>query len=230
MEEFSGIKELEYLDGCLSGWHKAKAKEVIRLLEGRKLLDVGCGIGTFTKAFADSGFDVTGMDMSERCLNKARRINAAFFREDICSPDKLEKMHGRFDSVVALDVLEHIKDEHAALAGISNLLKPNGTFVLTVPAFSFLYSSYDKKIEHKRRYSAPGVRSLLGENGFRVEKVFYWNFPGIFGWLACKILNRNPVETTTNEKIDKFYRVWFKIEERVKPPFGLTIFAKARKI
>jgi hypothetical protein len=100
---------------------------------------------------------------------------------------------------------------------------------MTVPAFSFLYSKHDAKIGHYRRYSKSRVKNLLTKNGFKIEKIFYWNFPGIFGWFACKLLNKNPVESS-NQTVDKLYKIWFKIEGRIKPPIGLTIFVKARKI
>jgi SAM-dependent methyltransferase len=229
MKEFSGIDELECLEDCLSGWHKAKSREILKLLEGKSLLDIGCGIGTFTRVFVESGFSVTGIDMSERCLKAAKNIKADFLMEDICRPERLGKMHEHFDSIVATDVIEHIKDDSLAINNMNKLLKPGGVLVLTVLAFSFLYSSHDRKIGHERRHSAKHVRDLLEGNGFRVERLFYWNLPGIFGWLACKMLNKNPVGAA-NRRTDMFYSLWLRIESAVKPPAGITIFAKVRKV
>lgn len=228
-KEYVGIDELEHLEEGLPSWFNAKSKEVARLLEGRRLLDVGCGIGTFTRVFVREGFEVVGTDMSQECLDRAKGIKAKFFKEDICKLTNLRKFQNYFDSVVALDVIEHIRDDALAVKNIRSLLKMDGAFILTVPAYSFLYSEHDAKIGHHRRYSSNSIRKLLVDNGFKIERIFYWNLPGVFGWGACKAMKKNPAKTAS-KKIDGLYRVWFSLEGRIRFPIGLTIFVKARKI
>ncbi len=228
MKEFEGLDELKVLEDRLSGWFNAKSREVLRLAEGKKLLDIGCGIGTFSRILSGNGYEVTGIDVSEKCLTGTKGIRGRFVKEDITGLKKLKKSGGRFDCVIALDVLEHIEDEGAAVRNVRYLLKEGGVFVLTVPAFQFLYSSHDRKIGHKRRYRPGPLKGLLEKHGFRVERMFYWNLPGFFGWLGCKLLNKNPVGAA-NRRTDLLYRMWFSIESRIMIPVGLTLFVKARK-
>lgn len=229
MKEFGGLDELEVLEDRLSGWFNAKSEEVLKLAEGEKLLDIGCGIGTFSRILSEGGYKVTGIDVSEKCLMRTKDIRGRFIIEDITRLKKLKKSGGSFDCVIALDVLEHIDDEVALISNVRYLLKDKGVLVLTVPAFKFLYSSHDRKIGHKRRYRPGPLKDLLKSNGFRVEKIFYWNLPGLFGWLGCKLMKKNPVGAA-NKRTDFLYKIWFSLESRIRIPIGLTLFVKARKI
>jgi len=222
-------KELNRIESTLPAWADAKSKVVFSLLKGKSVLDIGCGIGTFSRRLSEKGFMVVGMDVSEKCLNKAREAcpdKIRFIHDDICRPRKLHRL--KFDSVLALDVLEHIRDDGKAIRNIRSLLKPKGTLVLTAPAFNFLFSKYDLMVGHEKRYSAHQLRKLLEENGFNVERLFYWNLLGFFGWLILlKILRRLPSAFDT--KTNTIYKYWFKIENKIKPPLGITIFIKATK-
>lgn len=80
-----------------------------------------------------------------------------------------------FDLICLFDVLEHIEDEKASLARIKSLLAPGGNFILTVPAYQFLFSTHDKLNHHHRRYHRAQLKALLVNSGFHVEKISYIN-------------------------------------------------------
>ena len=226
--DFTGIEELKYLEDLLPSWVEAKANEVISLLDGRNILDVGSGIGTFIKIFSEKGYTVTAIDMSQQCLDMAKKLdlkNVRLIKDDICNPKRLK---GKYDSVVALDILEHIKDERKALNQMKKFLKPSGSLIISVPAFPTLYSLHDKKIGHYRRYRKKRIVALLEKQGFKIEKTLYWNLPGFFGWLLTFKLLKKKLLGTFNPRMNLFYQYWFKLERKIRPPFGTTLILKMK--
>jgi SAM-dependent methyltransferase len=81
----------------------------------------------------------------------------------------------QFDLVCAFDLLEHLPEERPLLREIRRVLKANGFLFLTVPAFGFLWSEHDEALGHQRRYTAVDLRALLGESGFRIVRLSYYN-------------------------------------------------------
>jgi SAM-dependent methyltransferase len=80
-----------------------------------------------------------------------------------------------FDAVFAFDVLEHIQDEDAALEEVRRVLRPDGSFVLSVPAFPFLFGRQDVVCHHHRRYRRSRLVPLLQAHGFSVDHASYFN-------------------------------------------------------
>jgi len=80
-----------------------------------------------------------------------------------------------FDLVVALDVIEHITDDGAALSEYYRITKHNGILLLTVPAYSFLWGAHDEINDHKRRYVADELKNKVEKTGFTVGKLTYFN-------------------------------------------------------
>lgn len=89
----------------------------------------------------------------------------------------------RYDSVLYIDVLEHIADDNAELARASALLKPSGSLIVLAPAHQFLYSEFDKAIGHYRRYDATSLRAA-GPPGCRLDALYYLDSVGILASLA----------------------------------------------
>ncbi|MFH1107116.1 MAG: class I SAM-dependent methyltransferase [Candidatus Micrarchaeota archaeon] len=230
MSEYVGIDQLLRLEKDLKAWVRAKAGVTARLLEGKRVLDVGCGIGMFASEFGRRGFTVTGVDNSAKCIEIAReRYKGIEFIVD--DGHKLAKVGSvpPFDSAVLFDVLEHIEDQDLLLKNIAGRLKKGGVLVLSVPAFQALYSRHDKNIGHFRRYSKKSLRAILERNGFRVERIFYWNFIGMIGWLlVSRIFGRDPTEIA-NPLVNKAYASLLRIESAVTSPLGLSLIVKARK-
>lgn len=230
MKNFTGIKQLSSIEEDFTAFVEAKEKQVLNLIEGKKVLDIGCGIGTYTRRLSEKGFEVVGVDSSTDCLSKARASCKAYFmKDDICNPKKLGKYRNNFDSIILFDVIEHIKDERKAFSNLRMLLRKNGVLIISVPAFQFLFSKHDLRIGHYRRYTIDELKNKLESSCFRLELIYYWNFPGFFAWLFfCKFLGKDPTKTS-GFWVNLFYTFWFKIEERIHFPVGLTIIAKARK-
>lgn len=231
-EAYSGISELEALERNLAPWLKAKAELLLHLSEGRKVLEVGCGIGSLTQFFSARGYEVLASDISPVCIEAASRKHlraATFMCADISQMDPWRGLSERFDTVVMSDVLEHIQDAASALKNVKRVLKKNGVLVITVPAHNLLYTDLDRKIGHVRRYSIGELAKQLDDSGMIVEQTRQWNFPGMVGWLLAFKLLRRKVSLVRGGALTRFYGWWLQLERRQDFGLGLTIVAKARK-
>jgi SAM-dependent methyltransferase len=142
---------------------------------GRRYVDVGCGYGLLQGALVrDYGCQVDGCDLNMDALLK-NQSNQQCYHYDILEgrPGFLEK----YDGVFALDVLEHIADETAFMEALFAMAKPGGFVCLNVPALMFLYSDYDRRVGHHRRYSIADIRRLAQKLGASIQAWSYWGLP-----------------------------------------------------
>ena len=99
-----------------------------------------------------------------------------------------------FDTVFALNVVEHIKDDSQALKNCRFLLKKGGNLIILVPAYQCLYNNFDVELGHYRRYSKNTLRSLFYTSNFNIIHTQYFNLMGIAGWfLSGKILGKKSI-------------------------------------
>ncbi len=222
-------KSLDSLDDAVN-YMKWIVDMAAPYLEG-PILEVGAGHGTFTGSFSAYG-SVHAVEPGEY----AGRVLADRFRED----PKVDVTLGlldeaptdvEFGSAVMINVLEHIADDAGTLEAIHGRLRPGGHLVLWVPAFEFLYSDFDKKLGHERRYRRKQLEELVERNGFGVVESKYVNAPGWFSWLILvRLLRQEPTGTTTVAIFDRFIVPVVRwLETWIRPPFGQSIFLVARK-
>jgi SAM-dependent methyltransferase len=202
-----------------------------------RLLDVGCGTGGTLERLRPLG-RVVGLDLEPLAL--------AFCRERghsdlICgSATALPFADGAFDVVLALDVLEHIPDHEAAAREIARVLAPGGYALVTVPAYRSLWSRHDLALMHQRRYRAHEVRRLLGGAGLRPHRLTYTVsafLPVVWAVRTAQRLRpQAPVRADavpTAPLLNRLLRAWMDLESRIalhaRLPFGVTVFAVARK-
>jgi len=137
-----------------------------------EVLDVGCATGGMMRFLRGEG-RFTGLDRSEEAAGIAReRSGCPVVVGDATAmpfPD------ARFDGVLAMDVLEHIEDDRAALREIRRVLRPGGAFLASVPCHPVLFSSHDRALMHLRRYRRGEFLARLVDAGFRPERVTWTN-------------------------------------------------------
>ena len=150
---------------------------------------------------------------------------------DLTGPEIRGLADQRFDTVLCVNVLEHIDDDRAALANFHALLQPGGRLVLFVPAHQFLYGTVDQQLEHCRRYSKREVHRKFVEAGFSVEHLSEMNPIGILGWfLNNRVQRRKRVSPKHLQLYDTWVVPWAeRVERVVTPPIGLSILAVGRK-
>jgi SAM-dependent methyltransferase len=227
-------------------WFQARRAIVLRLLDAfvergkpLRVLDIGCGTGMMLNALRRFG-EVVGVDPNDAAI--------AYSRRKIRPPCRVVKGHlpealprgQRFEIVTALDVLEHIDDDAASLRAIhEEVLHPRGTFMLTVPAYGFLWSGHDEMNLHKRRYTVRELKRKLLSAGFRTRKCSYYNmflFPaGLAGKFYGNIRHNQAPRAHFDEVPPRWVNSWlyriFSSERFLLPhlnfPFGVSIVAIA---
>jgi SAM-dependent methyltransferase len=201
---------------------------------GRRIVEAGAGIGT----------------VSELLLQRARpeatlliepdRGNAEALGRRFTGDPRVRVHHGYLedadasfaaDTIVAVNVLEHVERPAGFLAAAYQRLTPGGALLILVPALPALYGSLDKAFEHYRRYTRLELRKALSDAGFEIEQLHYMNLVGIAGWfVAGRIMRR----TTLGRGQVRFYDRWVipwlrRLESVVHPPLGQSLLAVARK-
>jgi SAM-dependent methyltransferase len=208
---------------------------LVRKELGRRVLEVGCGLGNFTGTLLDREA-VIAVDIEPQCIQRLKRRygnrpNLHAFACDVLSPEFRDLARLRPDSCVCLNVLEHIEDDGAALKAMAAVLAPGSAIVVLVPAFQTLYGPIDRNLGHHRRYSRGALRQLAGRTGLRIRKLHYSNCIGFFGWWAnSHILKR---EAQSEEQIEVFDRYLVPlisaVEGVARPPFGQSLLAVFEK-
>jgi len=203
---------------------------------GQRILEVGAGIGNFTEMFLDRELIVPS-DKYQSCVEYLKtRLNTnpkvVPLQLDLENPAADENLADfSFDTVICLNVLEHVRDDLRALSYMHSVLAPAGRLVLLVPAFQFLYGSVDRAIEHHRRYTKKDLIPKMRQTGFKIENAFYMNVIGMFGWFWNNRIMKIEEENSAQIGLfDHYIAPWAeRIERLAPPPFGLSLIAIGRK-
>jgi SAM-dependent methyltransferase len=168
--------------------------ERLRPWVGRRVLEIGAGIGNMS-AFLIDRDRVVLTDTEPYYLGRLRaryrdlpHVTVAELRLPATDARLAAE---RLDTVVCLNVLEHIEDDRASLVAMRDLLVPRGRLILLVPSLRVLYGSLDQALGHFRRYVPRELATKLAEAGFRVRHLEYFNLAGVPGWwLTGRVLRR----------------------------------------
>lgn len=212
-------------------WQAQLAKEQL----GRRIIEVGCGTGNFTQHLLDRDL-VVGLDVVEECIAQTRARFADRPQWDFRCLDVQDAAFRDLaalqpDSVVCLNVLEHVRDHRLALQHMHDVLVPGGRAVFLLPAFESLYGPIDSNLGHFRRYSKASWRALAESTGFRVRLSRYFNSIGFFGWWAnARLFHRTAQSESQIELFDKVaVPLLSRLEGWIEPPFGQSIFTVIEK-
>lgn len=209
------------------GW----IEELCRPYLGDRVLEVGSGQGALSEAFG-RGRHLLATDLSEANLDTLRTRFAGNPAIEVASLDVAEfSASATFDSVIMINVLEHIEDDLAALKRLRSGLRPGGHVVLYVPAFSALYSEWDRKIGHFRRYTMASLAHVVSAAGLSVVDLRYVNSLGAVMWLLfCRLLRQEPAQSWVIQSWDKLVvPLLHGMERKIRPPFGISVFCAGRR-
>ena len=211
-----------------------QSRLVVREL-GQRVIEVGCGIGNFTGLLLDREL-VVAVDREEACVQTLceryhgrRNLHALVCDAGTDAFRNLARF--RPDSVVCVNVLEHIEDDAAALRSMAEIVVPGGVIVILVPAFEALYGPIDRNLGHYRRYRRGSLTRLAAGASLAVHKLHYVNAAGFFGWwVNARVLKR---QTQSDGQIAFFDRwvvpVFSALESAVPPLFGQSLLAVLRR-
>lgn len=198
---------------------------------GTEILEVGCGNGNFTALLGGSGARVLGIDIDPAFVGEARAATAHLDNVTIEHAD-ITKHHQdkRFDTVVMLDVLEHIEDDIALLANLKERIKPGGSLIVKTPAMPSLYGSLDKAVGHFRRYSRRDLSSRLLRAGFDRIDVHAFNAAGVLGWwINGSLLGRTVPPAGQLKSFNRLVPVFRRLDRLVPAGIGLSLVGIARR-
>ncbi|MEU8796533.1 class I SAM-dependent methyltransferase [Spirillospora sp. NPDC048819] len=202
---------------------------------GAAVLEVGAGLGEFSAQF--SGLDrlvVTDVDpdavamMKDRFAGDGKAAGEIEVRGfDLDAGDRLDRP---VDSVVAINVLEHFEDDASVLASLARSVVPGGTIVLWVPGYQSLYSDFDRKVGHFRRYTPTTLRDAIRRAGLECERVRPVNLLGGLAWWAAMRLGKAAAPNSGAVGVyDRVIVPVTRVLDRFLPvPFGQSVLAVAR--
>lgn len=135
-----------------------------------------------------------------------------------------------YDSIVAVNVLEHIADDVGAVRRLASALPPGGTLVLWVPALEALYSTFDQAIGHYRRYDRRTLAQVMRRAGLETVELRYVNaLGGVMWWLVARRLGRVPTQQWSVRLFDRVAMpVVRRLESSWSPPLGQSLLCVAR--
>ncbi|HEY0370646.1 MAG TPA: glycosyltransferase [Thermoanaerobaculia bacterium] len=200
---------------------------------GQRVLEIGAGSGAMTRFLYGRELIVA----SDRETPYVDRLRNAFRRRpgilvervDLESDDSLKLASHRFDTVMAINVLEHTADDVAALRRAHEILQPGGRVIVFVPAGQSLFGSMDRGIGHQRRYEKDELVAKLQQTGFEVEHVSFQNRIAKLAWyLNAKLLGRKALPSGQSRVFDRFVPL-FRAMEGENPSTGLSLIAVGRK-
>jgi len=163
-----------------------------------KIIEIGSGIGNISQFFIADKKEIVLSDLRDNyCEILKRKFENPVIKIDLVNPDfnqKHAELLGTFDTLFALNVVEHIKDDVQAIANCKKLLKAGGTMIILVPAFQSLYNNFDVELEHFRRYTQKSLKSIIVQNDLEVKHLFSFNLIGILGWFVSgRILKKKTI-------------------------------------
>lgn len=233
-ENLTTLKELQELENLSYFWISAKQELILSLIEGKTVLDMGCGTGSLAVALAKKGCKVTAadvMDISSSLLNNGGSNEINFVNLDAERP---WNFFTPFDCIILSDVLEHTKNDNFVLSESYRALKSDGVLIVTVPALPRLWTEHDDLVGHERRYTKKEIINKLIKAGFLIQMVRYWNSVGALVLMGIKVrlLHKNySQKDIANSWLNRSLLFYFKhLENKIHPPFlGASLVLKCRK-
>jgi SAM-dependent methyltransferase len=225
-------------------WYKARREVLSDLIRreaippaNARILEIGCGTGHNLEMLGRFGkVDALELDDEARAIAE-KRLGRKVMSAPLPGLAGVRRQH--YDLVAALDVIEHIDDDEAALAAISTKLKPAGKFLMTVPAHQWMWSAHDVVNHHKRRYSKASLRRLIERSPLRLDRIGYFNsllFPlAVAERVSSKLRGKDNADVKLpsaplNAALQRVFAAERHLVGRLPLPPGLSLFAVASAI
>jgi SAM-dependent methyltransferase len=195
---------------------------------GRRVLEIGSGIGNLSAFLVDRERLVL-TDTREEYLSRLRERfadnpNVSVARLNL--PDDHATLAGqRFDTIICLNVLEHVENDRGSLVAIRAMLAPGGRLALLVPALPALYGTMDRELGHHRRYKRGALSDLLRATGFKLAHIEYFNLAGVPGWWFAGRVLRRPIIPAGSLKLYDALVPLFRLERLLPWRVGQSLIA-----
>ena len=216
-------------------------QDLVRPFVGRRVLDVGCGVGGLIPVYAEADRAVA-LDVNTAFLRTARGrwghlSHVQFVEGDICEPQtvgRLRALGAAFDTALLVNVLEHVPDDWQALAHVAELVGAGGHVVVYVPAHPRLFGRLDENLGHLRRYSVADLENLVTAFGLSIVTCRHVNTLGLLGWVLDNLVPWCDVIPLWQVRLfNACVPVWRRLEAILRAVWpalpGLSILCVARK-
>jgi 2-polyprenyl-3-methyl-5-hydroxy-6-metoxy-1,4-benzoquinol methylase len=207
-------------------WFKARRHLIknIKISKNSKILEVGCGTGLNLELFNTT--EKYGIDISKNAIEQAKKKGLKAKVQDIT---KAKLPENSYDLILALDLIEHLKQDKATLEKLSKALKPKGKIIITVPAFQFLWSKHDELNHHIKRYNKKDFKRIIPKT-LKTKRLTYWNFtlfPLVF--LLNKVNKKSSNLKPLPKPINTIFYTLLKLEnylvkKKICFPVGTSLF------
>jgi glycosyltransferase involved in cell wall biosynthesis len=206
--------------------------DTIRPYVGERVLEIGAGIGNLTRALIPRRKRYVATDIDPEHLARLatrfqHRPNLLIRYCDLSQPGDFTELAASMDSVVCLNVLEHVEDDMQGLRNIFSVLKPGGRAIILVPHGQEIFGTLDKALGHFRRYSHAELKEKMEKAGFHVERILDFNRISRPPWyVSGRILKRTTLGSGQMKLFDRFVWLWRSIDAYLPwPPTSIIAIA-----
>ena len=202
---------------------------------GRRVAEVGSGIGNISVLLLELGLtELLAIEpdhlMHERLAERLKPYANAVACKGLLSTVIEQGRAETVDSVVSVNVLEHVDDDVEELALMHSVLRPGGHLCLWVPAVPALYSRFDRMLGHHRRYRKSELAARIRGAGFEIVRLGYRDLAGLFAWfLCCRVLGRGLTRRTVALYDRLVVPATSAVGRWMHPPLGKNLLAVARR-
>tara|TARA_B100000029_G_scaffold502416_1_gene577639 strand:+ start:135 stop:848 length:714 start_codon:yes stop_codon:yes gene_type:complete len=198
---------------------------------GDDILEVGCGSGNFTVMMGETGARVYGIEIEPSFVKAARQATEHQPTVRIEQADvTAQQWQQQFDTVVMLDVIEHLEDDVGILDVLHEALRPGGRIVLKAPAMPGVYGTLDEAVGHFRRYTRRTLSQVLSDAGFIDARVHAFNALGVLGWwLNGRLLRRRVPDAGFISGFNAVVPLARALDRVAPPGFGLSLIGLAER-
>jgi SAM-dependent methyltransferase len=203
-----------------------------------RTLEIGSGVGTISSLFVNHRMPLCLSDYHEGYCRLLRNRFAseptidAIFNIDLVDKNfdtTHARLLGTFDTIFALNVIEHIGDDRQAVENCHKMLAPGGRLILLMPSYPALYNRFDKELGHCRRYTGRTMQDLLSTR-FRVTQIKHFNLAGIFGWfLFGTVLHRKNITKGQMTTFDDWVPLFRLADKITGNKIGLSVIGIGEK-
>ncbi len=212
--------------------------DTIRPFVKGSVLEIGSGIGNISSLFVQNGIPITLSDLEPQYCQKLQYhfdrdpMVRGIHQVDLAHSDfgtKYSHLLKKFDTVFALNVIEHIANDKLAIENAKQLLRKGGHLIVLVPAYTALYNGLDQGLEHWRRYNRKSIKELLSKD-FEIMKTKYFNMAGLIGWfLSGSIFKKSILPSGQLSLYDKLVPIFRVTDAMTFHHVGLSVIAVGRK-
>jgi SAM-dependent methyltransferase len=224
-------------------WHVAKRNLTTTLIQrhvpaNSHIVEGGIGAAGNLLTWQSMGYRVTGLDFMPESIEHAKtRGLIDVYQHDLHQPWPVAPQSA--DGVVLLDVLEHLRDPVVAMQHAARSLSDNGKIIFTVPAYPWLFSDWDVRLGHFRRYTPAMLKKQVSEAGLQIELLRFWNAFTLPAAICLRLVRKiRPAKSGTefprvsrwlNSCLQNAAKIETKVAERIGLGFGLSLVGVIRR-